>query len=83
MLLVLQCLVLACRMQPRVTPGDVIALVDLLHHMVLRTKGALRNFSVIVPGQTAIHPLYMEVRGHVCCSVQRLSLVLRLHWLPQ
>jgi hypothetical protein len=39
LLFLAQCLVYALRIQPRVTPGDVAALVDLLHHMVVRTKG--------------------------------------------
>lgn len=35
-----QCLVYALHVQPRVLPGDVEALVDLLHSLALRTRGA-------------------------------------------
>ena len=37
-----QCLVYALRVQPRVLPGDAAALIDLLHSLALRTRGARR-----------------------------------------
>ena len=40
-----QCLVYALHVQPRVLPADVEALVDLLHSLALRTRGACRTLN--------------------------------------
>ncbi len=44
----LQCLVYCCRIQPRLTPADVASLIDLLHHLVLRTRGTPDPTSVLI-----------------------------------
>ena len=44
-----QCLVYALHVQPRVLPADVEALVDLLHSLALRTRGASCTLSTKPP----------------------------------
>ncbi len=71
----LQCLVYACRIQPRLTPADVASLVDLLHHLMLRTRG----YPFTLLGDPV--PSYYNTEDYTAASIACTALYRAALWL--